>query len=143
MANIKSLDRISQKWVRVAAVSQQEYEEGVKNPRADWAAQTAAAESNFEQGVQKAIQAKRFGAGVKKAGTAKWQANTLAKGPSRWGEGISLSANAYQEGFQPYANVIKNLVLPPRGPKGDPKNLQRVAAVATALHAEKIKRSSG
>jgi hypothetical protein len=142
MANIKSLDRISAKWVRVAGVSQEEYKQGVENPRADWATQTAIAETNYELGVQKAIQSKRFGAGVKKAGTAKWKEHTLAKGPARWSEGIGLSANAYEEGFSPYANVIKNLNLPPRGPKGDPKNIQRVAAVANALHQEKIKRTS-
>lgn len=140
MPAVKSLDRISSKWARVAAVSQGEYEEGVKNPRVDWAEATKAAEANYERGVQAAIQRKSFGKGVSKAGTAKWQTNTLTKGPSRWAGGIQISEQAYQSGFAPYREVIMRTVLPPRGPKGDPKNIQRVAVLADALHKERISR---
>lgn len=143
MPAVKSLDRISSKWARVAAVSQQEFEDGVRNPRADWAETTRAAESNYERGVQTAIQRKSFGKGVAKAGTAKWQERTLSKGPNRWAEGIQKSRSAYESGFAPFREVIQRTTLPPRGPKGDPKNIQRVSAIAEALHAEKIARMGG
>jgi len=143
MPSVKSLDRISSKWARVASVSQPEFEEGVRNPRGDWQANTMAAEANFERGVQQAIQRKSFGKGVSKAGTAKWQERTLSKGPSRWSEGIQLSRGAYEQGFAPFREVISRTTLPPRGPKGDPKNIQRVAAIADALHAEKLSRQGG
>lgn len=143
MPAVKSLDRISQKWARVAAQSQTEYEEGVKNPRVDWAEATRAAEGNYERGVQGSIQRKSFGKGVAKAGTAKWQSMTLAKGPSRWANGIQVSLAAYESGFAPFREVIQRTSLPPRGPKGDPKNIQRVAVLADALHKEKLQRQGG
>lgn len=143
MPSVKSLDRISSKWARVASVSQTEYEEGIRNPRADWAESTRAAEANFERGIQQAIQRKSFGKGVAKAGTAKWQERSLQKGPSRWADGINVSQANYEAGFAPYREVIQRTSLPARGPKGDPKNIQRVAAIAEALHREKIARQGG
>jgi len=143
MANIKSLDRISGKWKRVASGAQAEYEEGVRNPRADWADQTKKAESAYEQGIQAAIGRKAFGKGVTQAGTAKWQTNAIEKGPQRFSQGVALAEQAYETGFAPYREVISRLTLPARGPKGDPKNIQRVTTVAKALHDEKLKRAGG
>jgi len=143
MPAVKSLDRISAKWARVASQSQTEYEDGVKNPRTDWAEATRAAEGNYERGVQGSIQRKAFGKGVARAGTQKWQAMTLAKGPSRWANGIQVSTAAYESGFAPYREVIMRTQLPARGPKGDPKNIQRVGVLADALHKEKLSRQGG
>ena len=143
MANIKSMDRITDKWKRVAAGAGEEYRVGIENPRTDWATATKNAESSYDAGVQAAIARKAFSKGVGKAGTAKWQAMALAKGPGRWSEGINLSGDAYRSGFEPYARVIAGLTLPVRGRKGDPKNIARVAAIAKALHDEKIKRMGG
>jgi hypothetical protein len=143
MPPVKSLDRISEKWARQSSTAQPEYTAGIQNPRKDWAQATAQAESSYEKGVQTGIQEKRFSKGVKNAGTAKWQENALAKGSTRWAEGISLSKSAYVDGFSPYRTIIENLQLPVRGPKGDPANIQRVAAIATALHAEKKRRKAG
>lgn len=143
MPPVKSLDRISEKWKRQSSAAQTEYTQGIENPRRDWAQATAQAESSYEKGVQNSIQEKRFSKGVKNAGTAKWQENALKKGPTRWAEGISLSTDAYQAGFAPYRTIIENLNLPARGPKGDPANIQRVAKLAEALHAEKKRRKAG
>lgn len=139
MPPVKSLDRISAKWARVAQVSGPEYEAGVTNPRRSWMQATAAAEANFEKGVQAAIQRKSFGKGVKAAGDDKWQKNTLQKGAVRWAAGINLAKGAFEAGFAPYRAVIERTTLPARGPKGDPANIQRVAIIADALHKEKLK----
>ncbi|MFA6183425.1 hypothetical protein [Acidithiobacillus sp.] len=138
MANIKSADRITKKWAERASVSGGAYEEGINNPRADWATQAKAAESNYEKGVQAGISQKRFGKGIARAGTSKWQQGARDKGIARWSQGISVSQDAYQKGFDPYRQVIAALTLPPRGPKGDPGNIMRVSAVAKALHDKKI-----
>lgn len=138
MAKIKDTARIAAKWKRRAESAGPEYEEGVRNPRADWATQTAAAESNYEQGVQASISRKAFGKGVRKAGTEKWQKNALEKGPSRFATGVALAQDNYETGFAPFQATIASLQLPPRGPKGDPKNIARVAAIAKALHAKKL-----
>jgi hypothetical protein len=143
MPAVKSMDRIVEKWKRVAGAAGAEYTEGIQNPRADWATQTKEAEPRYEAGVQASINRKGFGKGVTKAGTVKWQAMSVAKGPSRWSAGISLSGDAYREGFEPYARVLTALTLPARGARGDPKNIERVRKVAEALHNEKVKRAGG
>lgn len=142
MADIKSMDRITDSWERRSAASVQDYELGIRNPRKDWATETAAAEANYNKGVQAGISRKAFGKGVKDAGTQKWQENAIEKGTARWSQGISASKQAYIDGFTPYANVIKNTKLPPRGPKGDPGNINRVAVMSKALHDEKVRRTT-
>jgi hypothetical protein len=138
MANIKALDRINAKWQRVTAAAGAEYEEGVKNPTRDWKTETLQANAAYKAGLQKSIAADSFARGVSAAGTAKWQQGAIEKGPSRFAQGVSLAGDAYTAGFAPYRTVIQSLTLPPRGAKGDPGNINRVAVVAKALHDKKL-----
>jgi len=143
MPAVKPLDRTAAKWARQSASSGPEYEAGIRNPRRNWAEATQDAEAMYEAGVQKAIQSKRFGKGVAKAGNAKWQREALKKGPGRWIAGIGASEDAYKTGFAPYRTVIEGVTLPARAPKGDPQNIQRVAIIAKALHDKKTELSGG
>ena len=129
---------VAKKWARVTPTRQQDYVQGVQDPKRDWAKATAEAESNYELGVQEAIAQKRFGKGVLRAGTDTWQAKTIALGPQRWAQGVLHGENAYESGFAPYRETISQLSLSPRGPVGSPQNLTRVAEVANALHARKL-----
>lgn len=140
MATVKALDRISAKWLRQSQGAQTEYVEGVKNPRKSWATETAKAERVYEQGVTAAIGRKAFGKGVRAAGDSKWQDNAVEKGPARWAEGIRLAETTYQKGFAPYHDALEKITLPDRGPKGDPKNIDRVRLIAETLHKTKIER---
>ena len=142
MPAIKDMNRIRDKWVRASGVAQPEYEAGINNPRSDWAAATAAAENNYTKGVQAAIQRGAFGKGVKATGSAAWKENALKKGGPRFAEGVRLSQDAYQRGFQPFADVIARTPLPARLPKGDPANINRVAVMAKALHDAKLQMQS-
>jgi len=143
MPPVKSLDKISQKWAQVSQQSQGAYEEGVRNPRSDWADATAKAANNYAAGVSKAVSEKRFEKGVRGAGSSKWQQAAIEKGPGRWAEGIRLSQDAFERGFDPYRQVIEKTTLPPRGPVGDPSNINRVAVLAKALHEERLRRQGG
>jgi len=138
MPPVKSLNKISEKWARQAQSATPSYEDGVRNPRRDWGSATAEANDAYKKGIQQSIAQDRFLKGVKAAGTAKWQENTLAKGPGRWADGISKSTGAYETGFKPYRDVIERTQLPKRGAKGDPANINRVAVMAKALHDTKI-----
>ncbi len=138
MAEIKSLSTIAEKWATVTPQRQAEYELGVKNPKRDWADATLKAAASQAKAVAAAIAAKSFEKGVRKAGTSKWQEKTLSKGPVRWAQGVSLSQSDYEAGFAPYREIIARTALPPRGPKGDPGNIQRVAVLAKALHDAKV-----
>ena len=133
MAKIASIDQIAEKWARVTPSRATDFEDGVRNPSVDWAQATSAAEGNYDSGVQAAIADKRFGKGVKKAGTAKWQDATLRKGISRWTQGVADGGAAYAAGFAPFQSAIAALTLPQRFARRDPRNLERVKAVVDLM----------
>lgn len=139
MAEIKSAAAIADKWSRVTPGRVEDYSLGVKSPKRDWADETAAAEGNWKQGVDKAQAAGLFGKGVKKAGTDKWQRKTLLKGPGRFAEGVYIARDDYQKGFEPYHDAIERVDLGPRFPRRDPRNLDRVKRVVDALVEVKLK----
>jgi len=138
MVATRKIDDVVKKWSEVTPARAPYYEAGIKNPLRDWATNAAAAESAWESGVQNAMTDKRFGKGVNKAGTAKWQRKSVAVGPGRFREGVAAAAPDYKEGFSPYLDEIEKITLPPRGAKGDPKNYDRVRAIGEALHKKKI-----
>ena len=133
MAAIASIADISKKFITVTPGRAGEYEAGVRNPKKDWEQATIASEANFEAGVQKAIQAKSFGKGVKAAGNEKYKKGVIEKGVSRGPVGVQLSQDAYATGFGPFRDIIERVQLPQRYPRRDPRNLARVAAITKAL----------
>jgi hypothetical protein len=137
MAEIKDVARIAAKWARVAPQRTTDYTDGINAPRRDWAAATAAAQDTHTASMQKAAQSKSFSRGVRAAGTPKWQTRALAKGPNRFAEGVAIAEPDYRQAFTPFAEAIARTTLPPRYPKGDPRNLERVKVIATALNARK------
>ena len=137
MAFIRSIEQIAKKFATVTPGRSEDYRIGVENPRRDWATATANAESAYQEGVQKAIVQKRFGKGVKAAGTAAWQNGAITKGVSRWGPGVQLAQDKYARNFAPYRDVIERTQLPPRFARRDPRNLDRVKAMVGALSAAK------
>lgn len=138
MAEIKDAGRIAEKWARVTPGRAQDYTEGIQNPRRDWAAASAAAEDSYKNGVITAANAGRYGKGVRAAGTDKWRERSISKGPQRFSEGVQLGQADYQAGFEPFAAVIRATSLPPRFPKGDPRNIERVRVMAAALHKKRV-----
>jgi len=139
MPKIMDTAAIAEKYGRVTPARQTDFENGVKAPMNDWQANTKAAEGNYNQGVQTAIANKSFGKGVDKATTAKWQSKTIEVGVGRWGTGVRAGQADYASGFDPYVKVITSTTLPPRYPKGDPRNIDRVNAMSKALHTAKVK----
>lgn len=140
MPPVKSLSRTAAKWTRVTSAAGPEYKEGVENPSKDWETETLAAEARYEAALAASIADKRFGKGVDQAGTAKWQRNAAALGPDRFASGVRHAQDNYAKGFAPYRDVIERTDLPERGPKGDPRNIDRVRVLAEALHDEKLAR---
>jgi hypothetical protein len=126
------------KWVRKASVATQDYQEGVQSPRASWATQTQAAGGNYATGVQQAIAGRRFERGVQQAGDGKWAEKSLRLGVQRFAQGCAEAQGDYERGVAPYLQVIQSLTLPPRRAKGDPANINRVSAIASALRAKKV-----
>ena len=138
MPAVKSVSSSADKWVRRAGQAGADYKAGVQNPRVGWAEATAAAVEAQAAGIQDAISRGSFEKGVQKAGNSKWQRKAAGLGAARFGQGVADAQPDYVSGFTPYAAVIQGITLPPRGPKGDPRNYERTKIIGDALHSAKI-----
>ena len=133
MAAIRSIEKIAKKWATVTPGRTEDYRQGVESPRKDWETATAAAEDAYQAGVTQAIAEKRFGKGVRSAGTEKWQRGAIEKGTQRWGPGVAMAESQYASGFGPIRDAIERVTLPPRYARRDPRNLNRVKAIVDAV----------
>ena len=137
MAEVKSVSRIREKWTRVTPQRTEDYRLGVTSPRRDWEKSAGAAKETHKAAMIAAAAGDSYAKGVAKAGTGKWQARALQKGPGRFAEGVMVGGDDYEKGFAPYRDEIEKTVLPARFPKRDPRNIARVSAIATALAKKK------
>lgn len=134
----KDISTITSKWSNRAQAAAPDYTAGVTSTTKDWAANTSASADAWQQGVTQAAANGRFAKGANAAGTDKWRNAAKTKGAQRFAQGVAAGAAAYNAGFTPFLAVIQNTQLPPRSPRGSPNNIQRVTALAAALHAKKI-----
>jgi len=135
---IKSLSRIADKWGANAALAGDSYRDGVQSPRRSWQAATAGADESRRAGLAEADARNAFVNGVNAAGDSKWKNNATVLGPARFRQGVQNAKPAFSSGFSKYHSVIAGVTLPPRGPKGSPENIERVRAVADALHTARV-----
>ncbi len=126
------------KWAEVTPGRAPHYAAGVANPRRDWKNETLAAEPRYKAGVTAAAAAGRFGKGVAKAGTEKWQRKAVDVGTARFGPGVQAARDDYQNAWEPYRALIAAITPPEKYPTGDDRNLARVAAYSKPLHARKL-----
>jgi len=138
MAEIKSVSKIREKWTRVTPLRAEDYRLGIADPKRDWEKAAIAAKETWKAAITEAAVKDMFGKGVTAAGTAKWKEKALTKGPGRFSEGVMVAGGDFEKGFAPYAEEITKTILPPRFPRGDPRNIQRVSAIAAALRAKKV-----
>lgn len=138
MPNIKSLDKITDKWSTVTPERAPYYEEGIKAPAKDWATEAAKGQKAFEDAMRDPAVLKLRETKIKAAGTEKWSRKSIAVGPSRFREGVPAAKADYAAGFSPYHGIIGALALPEKGARGDPKNYARVKAVGDALHKKRM-----
>jgi len=137
MPAVRSMSDISKKWADVTPQRAPQYEQGVRNPKKDWGSSTAAANDSWKAGIQDAVAKDRFKSGVTRAGTDKWKKGAAEKGTARFGPGVQAAQGDYEKGFAPYREVIERTTLPPRFARRDPRNLERVRVMVTALAGAK------
>lgn len=138
MADIKPLNQIKDKWQANASLAGDSYKAGVTSPRRSWSAAAAAADESRKAGLAEADARNAFVVGVQAAGDKKWKDNATTLGPTRYRQGVANSGDVFSGGFAKYHSVISGTTLPPRGPKGSPENIERVRAIADALHQAKV-----
>lgn len=121
------------KWAGVTPGRTQEYTDGVNNPKRPWLEATIAGADAYKAGITESITRGAFAKGVQAAGQAKYVAQTIAKGPQRFAEGVQLAQDNYATKIAPFLTIINNTQLPPRFAKGDVRNIKRVEVLAMAL----------
>lgn len=135
---VKSLSAITDKWTRVTPGRTEDYKIGIKNPRRDWEEETVAAKANWKAGIDAAHSKNLFVKGVEAAGTKKWQAKALQKGPGRFAEGVLMAGPDFEKGFARFHAALERTDLGPKFPRRDPRNLARVKIVVDAMIEEKL-----
>lgn len=133
MPMVKSAREIAEKFTRVTPGRQDDFTSGVKDPAVDWATAARGAKASFEAGIQDALARDAFSKGVEGAGTDKWRRKVVEVGVGRWGAGVRAAGSDFQTAMEPVVEVIQRTTLPARAPRGDPRNIDRAAAMARAL----------
>jgi len=136
--DIMPLEKIVDKWNRRVSIAGPEFRDGLQNPKRDWEAATLAAVSAWESAMQEAIRLGSWAAGIREAGTRKWQERALSLGVERWGPGVAVAMPDYRSGFAPYHAALERLTLPARYARGDVRNYERVKAIGVTLRKIKL-----
>jgi hypothetical protein len=134
---LRPIDKVVDKWKSRATAAGPDYTFGVQNPLRDWATQAQAAGDSWRAGVTDAAGRDAYRKGVAKAGTPKWQRKAVDLGSRRFPEGVAAGAPDYKSEFAPFYDTLSKIDLPPRGARGDPKNLERVRVIMQTLRAVK------
>lgn len=138
MAKIRALAKIKEKYGRVTPGKGPELEAGLRDPKKNWHDETLAAAEAWTGGVEGAIARGAFAKGVGAVNQSDYLDPALKLGVKRYRDGVTYGTPKYGERFGPYRDVIEGTTLPPRGPVGDPANIERVRIMAAALHDAKV-----
>jgi len=133
MVKVKPIDVVRRKWEERASVAVDDYKFGIQTAE-DWAAAAERAYDRWAKALQAAIAEKRYVGGVRAAGTEKWKKKALEVGADRYASGVRAATDEYARKMSEVLRVIEGISLPEKGPKGDPKNIERVRIVAETLH---------
>ncbi|MEM4846448.1 MAG: hypothetical protein QW794_01655 [Thermosphaera sp.] len=134
---LRPLDKIVEKWRSRASAASGDYAAGVEAPKYDWQKNTLAAADAWKSGITEAAAKNMFSKGVAATPTDFWKSRAITLGTARFADGVSKSVDVYKAKWAPYYDVLTKIELPPRGARGDPKNIERVRAIITALRAKK------
>jgi len=138
MVKVPPVERVVDKWLRKASAAGPDYEAGVQAPKEDWQKAALAAKDTYYAALD-AIKANRtWEKGVAATPTDFWKKMCLEKGVRRYTEGIRVGQDKYAAKISKVLSILAGITLPPRGPKGDPRNYDRVRVIGDALHRAKI-----
>jgi len=135
---VRAVAESQEKFRTRAAAASPEYQKGVANAGGKWLAGASASEDAYKAGVSDAMANNRFGAGVRKAGAAKYQDRASKLGPQRYQTGIVEGAPEWGKNFAPFAQTLQGLDAGPKGMRGSEQNYARSRMVGTALRAKKL-----
>ena len=141
VVKVPPIDRVKKKWEERAGMAEDDYRYGIQNSE-DWQSKTLNAAKNWEAGIQQAIREKRFETGVSRVTTEEWRRKAIEKGARRFVEGVRTAVEDYGKAMGEVLRVLEGITLPERGPRGDPKNIDRVRVIAETLHKWRVSRKA-
>ena len=134
---VKSIDMAAKKFVARASIAGPDYAAGVAAAGTTQHDHAVAAKDSWAAGLQAAIAGNRFVTGLNK-NPAKWQAKASSVGAQRYPQGVAAASPFYVAGFGPYLDLLAASTPPPRFPRGDPRNRDRVGFVDDLLHKKRV-----
>ena len=137
---VKDPATVSAKWSTRAQGAVNDYKAGVQSPKQSQNAAAIAAAPLWQQAVTSPAALNAFQAGLRAAGEQGWLNGALNKGAARYPGGITAGVGKFSANITPFLQAIAGLSLPAKGIRGSAQNIQRVAAVASALHSLKLQR---
>lgn len=135
---VKPVADIAAKWAEVTPGRSAYYAAGASVAGEDWEKGAVNAAAAYKAAVTAGNIDKLFTGGIKRAGGDKYERKVKDVGAPRFGQGVAAAQSDYQAGMEPMLTTISALTLPPRQPRGSAANLQRVQAVADALHKKRL-----
>jgi hypothetical protein len=135
---VKSADTSATKWVENAGRADVAYATEAVAAAGTWETNTKASKENYHKAITASGITDRFAGGVAKAGAGKYARKIVDVAKDRFGPGITAAKVDYTQNVAPFLATIAGLSLTPRGPRGDPKNYDRVTQVGKALSAKRL-----
>lgn len=135
---VKPLTEVADKWADVTPGRASYYEAGASVAGTDWETRALAAAAAYKAAVSAGNIDKMFAGGIRKAGAEKYNRKIVDVGASRFGPGVTAAKADYSSGIAPMLDELAKIDLPARQPRGSSANLQRVAAIADALHKKRL-----
>ena len=138
MVVVPSPDKVVDKWQRKASAATEDYRAGVETPRRSWKEAVLAAADAYYAALQNVINQDLWRKALAGISEDEWKRKAIELGVRRYADGVRANADKYAKKMSKVLAILKELTLPPRGPRGDPKNLDRVRVIMEALHKAKI-----
>ena len=137
---VKDPTTVANKWSTRAQGAVNDYAAGAASPKQSQSQSAIAAAPLWQQAVQSPAALAAFTSGLNKSGDAGWLAGVNNKGKARYAGGVTAGMTKFQTNITPFLQAIASVALPPKGLRGSAQNIQRVAAIAQALHTLKLQR---
>jgi hypothetical protein len=137
---VKDPTTVANKWNTRAQGAVNDYAAGAANPKQPQAASAIAAASLWQQAVAAPAALASFTSGLNKSGEQGWLNGVNVKGKARYAGGITAGMAKFTTNITPFLQAIAGITLPAKGLRGSAQNIQRVAAIAEALHTLKLQR---
>lgn len=128
------------KWQTRTSAASSDYVEGARTTDKDQAQKAIAAKEIYKQSLQDSFSKDSYAKGLQKSGKAGWIAGVEQKGQQNYLTGVSADTarSRYATESSKYDAARNAASTMPRGVKGSPQNLNRVATVVSALRAVKV-----